>query len=131
MNFRTSPPPPSFRPQPRRVTSMAERCYATPNGHNLSDTHVQSILILLSETQAPSHCSAIQSHVTCFSLIASLTCQISLASSWKIAEQSEAYLWHSASARQQRAGITRIKALIFQMCEFGRRWPGLDCSARA
>lgn len=87
MNFPSSPPP-SFSSQPRHVTTVTEQNYATTNGHNLSDMHVQSILILLSETQAPSHCSAIQSHVTCFSLIASLTCQISLAASGKIAKQS-------------------------------------------
>lgn len=79
----------SFSPQPRRPTSVTEQHYVTPNGHNLSDMYVQSILILLSETQAPSHCSAIQSHVTCFSLITGLTWQISLAASGKIAKQSE------------------------------------------
>lgn len=82
-------PPPSFSPQPRHVTSVTEQSYATPNGHYLSDMHAQSILILLSETQAPSHCSPIQSYVTCFSLIAGVTCQISLAASRKIAKQSE------------------------------------------
>lgn len=79
--------PPSFILQLRHVTNVTES-YVTPNGHNLSDMHAQSILILLSETQAPSHCSAIQSHVTCFSLIAGLTCQISLAASRTIAKQS-------------------------------------------
>lgn len=75
MNF----PPSSFILQLRHATSETEQSYVTPNGHNLSDMHVQSILILLSENQAPSYCSAIQSHVACFSLIASLTCQISMA----------------------------------------------------
>lgn len=87
MNFWSSPS--SCSPPPRHVPNVAEQSYAALNGHNLSDMHVQSILILLSENQAPSHCSAIQLHVTCFSLIAGLTCQISLAASRKIAKQSE------------------------------------------
>lgn len=70
------------------------KAIVTPNGHNLSNMHVQSILILLSEDQAPSHCSAFQSDVTCLSLIASLTCQISVASSGEIAKQLELIYTH-------------------------------------
>lgn len=84
----------AFISQLRHVTNVTGS-YVTPNGHNLSDMHAQSILILLSETQAPSHCSAIQSHVTCFSLIAGLTCQISLAASREDSKAIRAYLWCS------------------------------------
>lgn len=112
MNFWSSPPL-SFSPQPRRVTNVTEQSYATPNGHNLSDMHVQSILILLSETRAPSHCSAIQSHVTCLSLIVSLTCQISLEAGRKIAKQSElicGIAWYKCLTA--KTSIMRIKSLI-------------------
>lgn len=78
-----------FQLHSTQFTSCSSKSCAPPNGHDLSDMHVQSMLIFLSEARAPSFCSAIQSHVTCFSLIVNVTCQINLGATGKIGKQSE------------------------------------------
>lgn len=126
MKFHSSSPS-SFSPQ--HTTSATQQRYAPPNGHNLSDMHVQSILIPLSEARAPCYCSAIHSHVTCFSLIASVTCQISLAATGKIARQSRAYLWRGImQVLHGKEWPYEDKGSDFQKCTFKNDGSLFNCS---